>query len=387
MEEEMDFKTLFKYFWNRKIIIFCILLVCFLLLNVYFLVFTKALYSNTVRVRIPYDATENRVNSYNDLLKTNSLIELAIKDSGVNASVSELKENLYLKANNGSKLYTIVLNYKNKTDGKVLCNSIINQFIQAVKAYDGNSVVIYDNVVTSSKPVNYNLFKLEIMYFIISTVLSLGIIFVLYYFDYSIKNNKELKGYNVLGTIFDEKDTNNINKVKTKIKLNNLGPIIFMNTAREVDCKEALFALMKEFSKDAKVLFIDTNIRKNKNKKQGYTDILSKYDNKFSKYINNSNGINIMEAGTVNTNVEVLLSNDNNKKLLDDLKKEYDYIVLYNCDGIDYSDSLILSKLCDANYVLVEINATDRRDFEELIEIYKQVHSEVNGVIVVDNTL
>lgn len=386
MEEIIDIKSLFKYFWDRRKIMLYIIGGVFLFANIMFFILTRPLYSNVAKVRISAEATDNRVTSYNDFLKSDSIVNAAIANSNINANVSKVKKNLSINANNGSKIYTITLNYGNKIQGKTLCSSILSEFIDKIKSYDGNSATIYDGVSTSNWPINFNLVKKEFIYVVIGCMLAFGYVFVLYYFDKRIKSESELDKYNILGTILNSKKDNyknNISLIKTKIKLSNLGQVIFMNTAKNINCKNDVLSLVKEFSKDSKVLFIDTNIR-NKSKNLGYSDLLSNYKEDISKFINIDGEFDTMESGTNNNEVEVLLSNKNNEKLINSLKKKYDYIILYNYDVVDYSDALILSKLCDSNYMLVEINQTNKDDFEKSLDAYKQVNSEVNGVIIID---
>ena len=386
MEEIIDIKSLFKYFWDRRKIMLYIIGGVFLFANIMFFILTRPLYSNVAKVRISAEATDNRVTSYNDFLKSDSIVNAAIANSNINANVSKVKKNLSINANNGSKIYTITLNYRNKIQGKTLCSSILSEFIDKIKSYDGNSATIYDGVSTSNWPINFNLVKKEFIYVVIGCMLAFGYVFVLYYFDKKIKSESELDKYNILGTILNSKKDNyknNISLIKTKIKLSNLGQVIFMNTAKNINCKNDVLSLVKEFSKDSKVIFIDTNIR-NKSKNLGYSDLLSDYKEDISKFINIDGEFDTMESGTNNNEVEVLLSSKNNEKLINSLKKKYDYIILYNYDVVDYSDALILSKLCDSNYMLVEINQTNKDDFEKSLDAYKQVNSEVNGVIIID---
>lgn len=385
MEEELNLTSLLKYFWNRRKIMIYILGGFFLLANLLFLIFIKPLYSNTVKLRISSESTANRINSYNDFLKSDPIIDGAITNGNLQVDKSNVKSNLSLTSNIGSRIYTITLNYRSKEDGKLILGYVTSEFISQIKSYDGSSASIYDNVTTSSHPINYNIFKMELSYIVVGCILAFGYVFILFFFDKKIKSESELERYNILGTILNSKKDNyknNISLIKTKIKLSNLGQVIFMNTPKNISCKDDVLSLVNEFSKDSKVLFIDTNIR-TKSKDLGYSDLLSNYKDD-SKYINVEGDFDIIESGTNNSEVEVLLSSERNEKLINLLKKKYDYIFLYNSNVIDYSDSLILSKLCNANYMLVEINKTNKEDFEKSLDAYKQVNSEVNGVIIIN---
>ena len=156
-----------------------------------------------------------------------------------------------------------------------------------------------------------------------------------------------------------------------------------MSTPNDISCVDDVKSLVKEFSKDSNVILIDTNIRNNSNK-EGYSNLLKNYTD-ISKYINKENGIDIIYSGTINEEPELLLSSENNKKIINDLKEKYDYVILFNSNIASYSDSLILSKLSDNNYILVGIDKTDKNDFEKSINMFKQVNTDINGIIILDD--
>lgn len=356
-----------------------------MLANIIFLISTQFVYSNVGKIRISNEANVNRITSYNDLLKSDSIVESAISNSNLSVDRSVVKNNLSLSASNGSRIYTITLKYKNKEDGKKLCESIISVFVNRLPSYDGSSASIYDGVITSNYSINLNIIKNELTYIVAGCVLAFAYVFVIFYFDKKIKSDVEIDNHNILGKIINSTNSdynNKLNLIKTKIKLSNLGNVLFMNTPKDINCKSDVLALVKEFSKDSKILFIDTNIR-NKSKKVGYSDLLKDYKDDISKYVDNKE-FDMMESGTNNNDVEVLLSSKNNEKLINNLKKKYDYIILYNSNVVDYSDSLILSKICDCNYIIVGINQTDRKDLEKSINVFNQVNTEVNGIIIID---
>jgi len=382
MEDEIDVKCLLLFFWKRKKILLCISIAFLLLVNLSFFCFNGLIYSSEAKVRISNEATNNIITSYNDLLVSDSVVDKAMKNSNVSVKKSDLKRNLFIRANEGSTIYTITFNYKNKTEGRKFFKEIVDEFIDKVELFDGSYATIFEAVKTSDKPINFSLVKNELLYAAAGVAISFGYVFVIFLFDKKIKSEIELDKYNVLGVI--DKSEKNLSLLKNKIKLINSGKVIFLNGVKEIDCSDKLMNLVKEFANGSRVLFIDANIR-NKSKKMGYSDLLKQYKEDFSKYIMKNNGFDLMECGTNNKETETLLFSDNNKKIIDSLKKKYDYILIYNSSFFDYSDSLIISKVCDSNYIIVELNKTEKKDFERMLALYKQVNSEINGIILVDN--
>ncbi len=388
MEETIDLKSLLMYFWKRRKQVLYVAILVFLMANIVFLVFKGFVYSNVGMIESSSNSTAEKITSYNDIILSDSFIESAIANSSIDANVSYIKKNLSISSNIGSRFYTISLNYNNRNDGKRLCESIINKIINEIQLYDGDNVHKYSEIVTSNNPINFNIVKNELLYFLIGCVIGLGYVFVIYFFDKKIKSQSELSKLNVLGTIVDskkDKNRNKINLIKTKIILSKLGNVIFLNTARDINCKYDIISLVDEFSKDSKVLLIDTNIRCNITKDLGYSDLLKNYKEDLANYIHCDGKLDIMKSGTCSDEPEVLLASKNNEKIISYLKKKYDYVFLYNSNVIDYSDSLLISRLCDCNYMIAGINQTDKRDFERAIDLYNQVGIKVNGVIIIED--
>jgi hypothetical protein len=203
---------------------------------------------------------------------------------------------------------------------------------------------------------------------------------LLYYFDRSIKSSDILKPYNLLEVVSDSSD---IIKVKTKIRLREQGKVIFLTSPRASEVEDIIMKLAKEFHKDSKIIVIDSDFRNGKSEKEGYSNILKKYSDKYKSYIEKYRGVDFLNVGTELDDPEVLLYSKNNQKLLEDLKAKYDYIIIYNYNIVDYSDALILSKISDSNYIVVQLYSTLRDDLDNAIEAFKQINSKLDGIIAI----
>ena len=223
--------------------------------------------------------------------------------------------------------------------------------------------------------------KVEGISLLISLIVTIFILLVLlYYFDRSIKSSDILKPYNLLEVVSDSSD---IIKVKTKIRLREQGKVIFLTSPRASEVEDIIMKLAKEFHKDSKIIVIDSDFRNGKSEKEGYSNILKKYSDKYKSNIEKYHGVDFLNVGTELDDPEVLLYSKNNQKLLDDLKTKYDYIIIYNYNIVDYSDALILSKISDSNYIVVQLYSTLRDDLDNAIEAFKQINSKLDGIIAI----
>ena len=223
--------------------------------------------------------------------------------------------------------------------------------------------------------------KVEGISLLVSIIVTLFVLLVLlYYFDRSIKSADNLKQNNLLEVVSDASD---IIKVKTKIRLREQGKVIFLTSPRDCEVEDIIMKLAKEFNKDTKIIVIDSDFRNGKSDQEGYSNILKKYSEKYKSYIEKYHGIDFLNVGTELDDPEVLLYSKNNKKLLDDLKSKYDYIIIYNYNIVDYSDALILSKISDSNYIVVQLYSTKKDDLDKAIEAFKQINSKLDGIIAI----
>ena len=67
------------------------------------------------------------------------------------------------------------------------------------KIYKLNNVSVIDKAEVNKTPYNINFIKDNLIYILVALVLSCGIIFVIYYFDTSIKTSEEIE--NKLGLV------------------------------------------------------------------------------------------------------------------------------------------------------------------------------------------
>lgn len=223
--------------------------------------------------------------------------------------------------------------------------------------------------------------KVEGISLLVSLIVTVFVLLVvLYYFDRSIKSADGLKTNNLLEVVYDSSD---IIKVKTKIRLKGQGKVIFLTSPRDLEVEDIIMRLAKEFSKDSKIIVIDSDFRNGKSDQEGYSNLLKNYTDKYKTYIEKYQGIDFLNVGTEIDEPEVLLYSDNNKKLLEELQKTYDYIIIYNYNIIDYSDALILSKISNSNYIVVKLYGTQKEDLDKSLEAFKQINSNIDGIIAI----
>jgi len=144
-----------------------------------------------------------------------------------------------------------------------------------------------------------------------------------------------------------------------------------------------------------KVLLIDADLRRGRQHEifnvlnvtsGGYSNLMLNYKDGFSvdKYIceTEDKNIDLLPTGPTPPNPVELLGSENNKKLLEHLKKKYDLIIMDCAPVIGLSDSLILATLADINLMTVSVRKTKMENLQRVKKLFDQSGLKINGVIL-----
>ena len=95
----------------------------------------------------------------------------------------------------------------------------------------------------------------------------------------------------------------------------------------------------------------------------------------------NINNLYVMPSGNVPPNPSELLGSPQMTTLLEELKKEYDLIVIDGTPSKLVTDALILSRLVDSTIVVTGHNMAKKDDFEKVVRDIKNVGGNIAGVV------
>ncbi len=146
---------------------------------------------------------------------------------------------------------------------------------------------------------------------------------------------------------------------------------------------------------DKKVLVVDCDLRKGRQHEifevmnltsGGYSNLILNYkdDIKLDKYIINTSNKNIdlLPTGPTPPNPVELLASENNKKLMEKIKKHYD-VVLLDCPPVlGLSDTMIMTKYSDANLIVVSNRKTKIESLDKAKKVFTQANAKITGVVI-----
>ena len=173
---------------------------------------------------------------------------------------------------------------------------------------------------------------------------------------------------------------------------------IIINTSPEAaDGKSFISAnlALAYAQEDKKVLLIDADLRRgtqseifgiNNSATGGYSNLILNYKEniKLDKYIQKTayTNLELLTTGPMPPNPVELLGTENNRKLLNALKKKYDVIIMDCAPVIGLSDSLVLATLSDINIITVSAKKTKMENLTKVKKTFEQNNLKINGVVL-----
>lgn len=153
-----------------------------------------------------------------------------------------------------------------------------------------------------------------------------------------------------------------------------------------------------------KVLIIDCDLRKgrqheifniNRDNTTGYTNLILNYTNASSSvtqpvklelkdYICKTGikNLHLIPNGPTPPNPIELLASSKNQELIQVLREIYDVIILDCPPILGLSDTIVMTKLSDANIVVVSANKTKIETISDVKKAFDKANSQITGVII-----
>lgn len=220
--EEINLKDLFSFFVKKTPIIMLITFIVFLL-GVGYTAFLKTpLYNgNTTLILVKKQAnyeqgassqTQNDivlnqklVATYSEIIKSRRVLNQVVTRLNLDYSSGELSQKIAVSSVSNTEIIKISVSDANAKKASRIANTIADVFKEEVmEIYNLENVSIIDKAEVQEAPYNIQVTRDAVIFFVVGLVVSMGIIFVTYYFDTSIKSAEEIEnrlGVPVIGTV------------------------------------------------------------------------------------------------------------------------------------------------------------------------------------------
>ena len=215
--EEINLKELGNYFLSHIVIILSVITVILIVGCIYSVVIKKPLYHGTTSIVLvnqnngntitnsDIQVNRNLVETYTQIIKSRKILSTVISQLGLTYSESALANNVSVSAITDTDIIKISVSDVNNQLAADIANEIARVFMEDIKTrYNLQNVSVLDEAVAESSPYNVNIAKEIVLYILIGVVLGCAIVFVMFYFDTSIKSSTEIEekfGLAVLGNV------------------------------------------------------------------------------------------------------------------------------------------------------------------------------------------
>ncbi len=200
--------------------------------------------------------------------------------------------------------------------------------------------------------------------------------------------------------------TESIKSIRTNLAFSEVDKkmqVILVTSAQPGDGKSFISANLALAYKDEdkKVLLIDADLRCGRQNQifkvvntanKGYSNLILNYQNSNSKktidfdikdyIVKTKRGIDLIPNGPTPPNPIELLASNNNEKLIAQLKKMYDIIIIDCTPVLGISDAIIMTKYSDANILVVSNKKTKLELVSRVDKLFKQSHTSLTGVVI-----
>ncbi len=208
--EEIDLKELFDFVKEKLVLLVLITLGICLIGCIYGLFIQKPMYKSYTTVILGGNETNNNSNSgitqnditlnknlvdtYAEIVKSRRVLDQVISELRLDIDYEELHEMINVTALNNTEIIKITVNDRDAIKAKNIANVTANYFAsEVVDLYNLNNVNILDKAIESEKPYNISVSKQLIIYFAVGLVLGAGILFIIFYFDRTIKSVEQVE--------------------------------------------------------------------------------------------------------------------------------------------------------------------------------------------------
>lgn len=219
--EEVDLKELFVYFIKRISIVIAVIVLC-LITGIVYTVFIKTpMYEGKTSIILVNKNTESNsnasitqndivlsqklVSTYSQIVKSKKVLKQVISNLKLDYSYSTLYNHVSVSNVSDTEIIKISVSNESPELAASIANNVAEVFKTEVsEIYNLENVTILDRAEVAKSPYNIKIVKTAGICVVGGFAISVMLLFILFYFDTSIKSSEEVEnrlGIPVIGTI------------------------------------------------------------------------------------------------------------------------------------------------------------------------------------------
>ena len=214
--EEINLKEVYTYFKFKILWILIAIVAIVVIGNIYTIITRVPMYqSNTTLVLVGESKkgysqsdsvlNQNLIGTYSQIITSRTVLSQVIDNLKLKTTAENLSKNISTSSVEDTEIIKITVNSSKRKEAAKIADEVATVFSKEVQdIYNLENVTIIDKAEVATSPYNINYVKDNIIYLMIGIVLSFGIVFVMYYFDTTIKSSEvveEKLGLPVIGIV------------------------------------------------------------------------------------------------------------------------------------------------------------------------------------------
>ena len=203
--EEINLRDLLSYFKKHLILFIVVVLFVVSAGTIYSVFILKPEYKSQATVILSSDKSKNTVQSeinanknlidtYTEVVKSHRVLDRVKSEMQIEDTYEQLVKKVTVASLKDTEIISISVVDLNKNHSYSLANKIADTFTDEIgQIYNDKSVNVLDRAVESQKPYNVDIVKQEAIYAAAGIVLATAVIFLMFYFDRTIKTTEQIE--------------------------------------------------------------------------------------------------------------------------------------------------------------------------------------------------
>ena len=227
--EELNIKDLFDYYLGKIWYIIIIVIIAGSLSVIYTTFMKKPMYKSYTTLVLAGTGSEasdgitqsevslnqKLVSTYREIIKSRNVINQVIHNLNLNNTYESIANTISVTTEKDTELIKISVSNPDPTTAKNIADEIASVFSkEIVKIYNIRNVALIDAGEVAARPYNIKIVKETVIAALVGFVLGCAIIFVLYYFDTTVKSPEEIENKIQLPILGSVPDINHLKEEK-----------------------------------------------------------------------------------------------------------------------------------------------------------------------------
>ncbi len=203
--EEINLRDLLSYFKKHLILFIVVVLFVVSAGTIYSVFILKPEYKSQATVILSSDKSKNTVQSeinanknlidtYTEVVKSHRVLDRVKNEMQIEDTYEQLVKKVTVASLKDTEIISISVVDLNKNHSYSLANKIADTFTDEIgQIYNDKSVNVLDRAVEPQKPYNVDIIKQEAIYAAAGIVLATAVIFLMFYFDRTIKTTEQIE--------------------------------------------------------------------------------------------------------------------------------------------------------------------------------------------------